>query len=89
MSARDLLKHSNGLGLEFTWEGWTESEAMMVARMLFEQVDKQIRGVIGNEAPSVFIESELATLKKRRGADLKGHSPIFILLPLPRQLENN
>lgn len=51
----DLLKHSKGLGLEFSWADWSENEALLIARTLYDLNEEHVRIIVDNAEQSIFI----------------------------------
>ena len=51
----ELIKHTKGLAIVFTWEGWTEEDALVVAKALYKRLQEPVRIVLLSENRTVYV----------------------------------
>jgi hypothetical protein len=51
----ELIKHTKGLALEFTWEGWTEEDALVVGKALYQRMKEPIKVIVNSENRTVYV----------------------------------
>jgi len=39
-TASDIVKHTKGLAIEFTWEGWAGKDSLVVAKALYNTKER-------------------------------------------------
>lgn len=52
---REKIKHSRGLAFRFTWDGWTNAEAMLVGRTLYSELPFCPHVVVDVKEKSLYI----------------------------------
>lgn len=51
----ELFKHTKGLALEFTWEGWTEEDALIVAKALYQRMKEPVKIIVNSDNRTMYI----------------------------------
>ncbi|MHB9028765.1 MAG: hypothetical protein ACYC9O_08350 [Candidatus Latescibacterota bacterium] len=50
----ELIKHTKGLAIEFTWEGWTEEDALFVGKALHRGMKEPVKVIVNSENRTVY-----------------------------------
>ncbi|MHB9028892.1 MAG: hypothetical protein ACYC9O_08995 [Candidatus Latescibacterota bacterium] len=51
----ERIKHTKGIAIEFTWEGWTEEDALVVGKALYQRMKEPIKVIVNSENRTVYI----------------------------------
>ncbi len=51
----ELIKHTKGLAVEFTWEGWTEENALVVGKAIYQQIADPVNVIVNTENRTVYV----------------------------------
>ncbi len=51
----ELIKHTKGLVVEFTWEGWTEEDTIVVGKAIYHQIADPVKVIVNTENRTVYV----------------------------------
>lgn len=55
IASADLLRHSRGMAVEFTWEKCTEDERMAMAILLYDSIEEPVKIIVNHENNSIYV----------------------------------
>jgi len=51
----ELIKHTKGLAVEYTWEGWTEEDALVISKALYQHMKEPVKVIVNSEYRTLYV----------------------------------